>query len=68
MEFSELWIPPIPNQNNKMTGFGGIPVYLDLAQAAGLTKSIDKHIKASSGSQGWTDRQIVLSLMLLNLL
>jgi hypothetical protein len=28
-----------------MTGFGGIQVYLDLAQAADLTKSIDKHIK-----------------------
>ena len=56
------------NQKNKMTGFGGIPVYLDLAQAGGLPKSIDKHIKASSDSQGWTDRQVVMSLILLNLL
>ena len=56
------------SQKSKMTGFGGAPVYLDLAQASGLTRSIDKHIKASSTSQGWTDRQVVLSLMLLNLL
>ena len=49
------------NQKNKMTGFGGIPVYLDLAQAGGLPKSIDKHIKASSDSQGWTDRQVIIN-------
>ena len=55
-------------QNNELTCFGGAPVYLELAQAAGLTKTIDKHIKASSPTQGWTDRQVVLSLILLNLL
>jgi hypothetical protein len=55
-------------QDSKMTGFGGVPVYLDLAHAAGLTESMDKHIKASSESQGWTDSQVVMSLMLLNLL
>ena len=54
-------------QNNKMTGFGGLPVYLDLAQAAGISKSIDSHIRASSERQGWTDRQVVMSLILLNL-
>jgi hypothetical protein len=54
-------------QNGKMTGFGGLPVYLDLMEAAGLSKSIDKQIKARSDSQGWTDSQVILSLMLLNL-
>ena len=54
-------------QNNKMTGFGGLPVYLDLAQAAGLSKSIDRHLKTSSHTQGWIDSQVVLSLILLNL-
>lgn len=54
-------------QKSKMTGFGGLPVYLDLAQASGLRKSIEKHLKAGSESQGWTDSQVVMSLILLNL-
>jgi hypothetical protein len=54
-------------QKSEMTGFGGLPVYLDLAQAAGLSKSIDRYLKASSDSQGWTDRQVVMPLILLNL-
>lgn len=54
-------------QKSKMTGFGGLPVYLDLAQAAGFQKSIDRHIKIRSNTQGWTDNQIVMSLILLNL-
>jgi hypothetical protein len=54
-------------QNNKLTGFGGLPSYLDLAQAAGLPKSISRNLNVSSDSQGWTDSQIVISLMLLNI-
>jgi len=54
-------------QKSEMTGFGGLPIYLDLAQAAGLSKSIDRYLKASSDSQGWTDSQVVMSLILLNL-
>lgn len=54
-------------QNNKMTGFGG-PAYLDLVQAARLPSSIDRHLNAGSDSQGWTDSQVVMSLILLNLI
>jgi hypothetical protein len=54
-------------QKSVMTSFGGLPVYLDLSQSCGLSKSIDRQIKASSVSQGWTDSQVVLSLILLNL-
>jgi hypothetical protein len=42
-------------------------VYLDLARVIGLTKSIEKHLKVRKGGQGWTDSQIVLSFVLLNL-
>ena len=31
------------------------------------SKSIQKHIKVRDGSQGWTDSQMVLELVLLNL-
>ncbi len=50
-----------------MTALAGLPVYLDLAEVIGLSKSIQKHLKVRKGSQGWTDSQIVLSLVLLNL-
>jgi hypothetical protein len=54
-------------QNNKLTGFGGLPAYLDLAQASGLPQSIRENLNVSSESQGWTDSQVVMSLILLNL-
>jgi hypothetical protein len=44
-----------------------LPAYLDLAQVIGLSKSVQKHIKVRSGGQGWTDAQMVLALVLLNL-
>lgn len=49
-----------------MTSLAGLPVYLDLACALGLPKSIDRHLHLRP-TQGWTDRQMVLSLMLLAL-
>jgi len=50
-----------------MTALGGLPAYLDLAQVIGLSKSIQKHLKVRAGGQGWTDTQMVLALVLLNL-
>jgi hypothetical protein len=50
-----------------LTAFGGLPTYLDLASATGFLKSIDRHLRVRSGDQGWTDRQMILSLVLLNL-
>ncbi len=50
-----------------MTALAGLPVYLDLAKVIGLSKSIQKHLKVRENSQGWTDSQMVLSLVLLNL-
>ena len=50
-----------------MTALGGLPVYLDLAHVLGLSASVGEHIKARAGGQGWTDEQMVMSLILLNL-
>jgi hypothetical protein len=50
-----------------MTALAGLPTYLDLARAIGLSKSIQKHLKVREGGQGWTDLQVVLSIVLLNL-
>jgi hypothetical protein len=49
-----------------MTSLAGLPVYLDLASALGVPESIDRHLHLRP-TQGWTDRQMVLSLMLLGL-
>jgi hypothetical protein len=48
-----------------MTSLAGLPVYLDLASALNLGKSIS--IRLHTRSQGWTDEQIIMSLTLLNL-
>jgi hypothetical protein len=50
-----------------MTALGGLPAYLDLAHVVGLRDSINRHVKVRHGEQGWTDAQMVLSLVLLNI-
>lgn len=49
-----------------MTALAGLAPYLDLAFAAGLPLSIERHVGVRTGSQGWTDAQEVMSLLLLN--
>jgi len=48
-----------------MTSLAGLPVYLDLASVLGLGESVSTHLHVKA--QGWTDEQIVMSLILLNL-
>lgn len=48
-----------------MTGLAGLPVYLDLMKAMGLPEQIGRHLQVKQ--RGWTDSQMVLSLILLNL-
>jgi hypothetical protein len=58
------------NQNRAagLTALAGLPAYLDLAQAAGLRDSICRHLTiCSDKAQGWSDHQIVMALILLNL-
>lgn len=51
-----------------MTALGGLPAYLELAVVAKLADSIARHLgKRSIKKQGWTDTQIVMSLILLNI-
>ena len=50
-----------------VTGFSGLAAYLDLAQVAGLNESVGRHLGANQGRQGWTEAQMVTSLVLLNL-
>lgn len=50
-----------------MTALAGLPVYMELAEKMGLAALIKKHLKVRTGGQGWTDQQIVMALILLNL-
>jgi len=57
----------IEESKTGLTAFGGLPLYLDLASATGFLKAIDRHLRICTGDQGWTDRQMMLSLTFLNL-
>jgi len=48
-----------------MTALAGLPVWLDLASVLGLGDHIGTHMHVKT--QGWTDEQIITSLVLLNL-
>ena len=50
-----------------MTALAGLPIYLDLASVLGVGDCIRAHVHVRELSQGWTDEQAVLSLILLNL-
>lgn len=51
-----------------LTALAGLPAYLDLAHAAGMSAAIHRHLTIrGDGSQGWSDQQIVTALILLNL-
>jgi hypothetical protein len=51
-----------------MTALAGLPAYLELATVAGLPASLQHHFKRCHlKEQGWTDAQIIMSLILLNI-
>lgn len=55
----------VEKSKSGMTALAGLPIYLDLASVLNLGESIQTHLNVKT--QGWTDEQIVLSLILLNL-
>ena len=53
--------------SNGMTAVSGLVTYLELMHASGLKSSVERHVGLRERGQGWTDSQIVTSLILLNL-
>lgn len=49
------------------TSFGGLALYTGLAHIMGLSKSVREHIRVRQETQGWTDSQVIMSLVLLNI-
>ena len=50
-----------------VTALSGLAAYMDLARVAGLSESVRRHVGVREEGQGWTDAQMVTSLILLNL-
>ena len=50
-----------------VTGLSGLMTYVELMHAAGLRSSVERHVGLRESGQGWTDSQVVNSLILLNL-
>ena len=46
------------------TGLGGLPLYLDLMDRLGFRASLDGRLGVRSGAQGWSDYEVVSSLVL----
>jgi len=57
----------IEGGSSGLTALGGLPVYLDLMAVAGLRESIERHVHARRGGQGWTDGQMGTAFVMLNL-
>ena len=50
-----------------MTGLAGLPPYLEFGYVMGLGAAIANRLKIRGGDQGWSDEQVVMALILLNL-
>lgn len=49
------------------TALAGLPLYLELFRALGLSRTIERHLKVRSDTQGWTDNEVITAGILLNL-
>ena len=55
------------NKTTGMTAMSGLAMYLEMAHASGLSESVSRHVRVREGAQGWTDAQMVTSLIMLNI-
>ena len=49
------------------TSLAGLPIYLDLMIRAHLHETLNRHVGVRVGGQGWSDYEVVSSLVLLNI-
>lgn len=57
----------VEKRDGGMTALGGLPVYLDFCHLMGLRCLIAEQVRARQGDQGWTDDQMIMAMVLLNL-
>lgn len=54
-------------KSSGMTALAGLPVYLDFSYISGLYDSIRKQVNVRENAQGWSDLEVLSSLILLNI-
>lgn len=57
----------IEKRDGGLTALAGLPAYVEFAYTMGLGRIISEHVQVRQGNQGWTDEQMVMSLVWLNL-
>jgi hypothetical protein len=57
----------VEKKDGGMTALAGLPLYLDFWRLMGLRRLIGECVHARQGGQGWTDDQMIMALVLLNL-
>ena len=57
----------IEEKTGGMTALAGMPLYLELAHIMRLRRLINESVQVRKGDQGWTDDQMIMALLLLNL-
>ena len=57
----------VERRSGGMTVAAGLPMYLEFAHVMGLRRLISEHVEARAGNQGWTDDQMIMALVPLNL-
>lgn len=50
-----------------MTALAGLPTFFELGHGLGMLESMEKHVGLRSESQGWSDAEQLMGLVLLNL-
>ncbi len=56
----------IEKRDGGLTALAGLPAYVEFAHAMGLGRLISEHVRVRQGNQGWTDEQMALPLIWLN--
>ena len=51
--------------SSSLTSFSGLPLYMDLAATSGLWSKVNQELQTKV--RGWSDLQIIMSLILLNI-
>ncbi len=57
----------LTREAGEVTALAGLPLFFTLAMVAGLKESVEANVGARQGLQGWTDWEMVTSLLLLNI-
>ena len=58
---------PIRKREPDVTALAGLPLLMDLAVVSGMIDSVKTHLSARRDTSGWTDNEMVVALVLLNL-